>query len=285
MVDILFLISRRTWVSIEDICSLCVPNIKYARRVMRRLIENRLVNHVRCQLFIDRKGPGLNFYSLSKLGAKTIGIERYNEPQTPTSTSLLHYYGISTLISAFQYFSNCSTDCKTKYLTAKELQIENAFQTYFYECRDSETTENFIIPDFVIGFSSGCFSKLILGEVDTGTESIYSKTDNARSIENKFRSVAAYQRLQIHNFFCEILESDFDTFTYLHITNGGPERISKLVNACKSVTGIDNIRIAPVNSILPTRAVEKGKLKISYEEIFKPVWIDPLTGTSTTMMN
>lgn len=249
---------------------------------MRRLIENNLIKHVRCQLFIDRKGPGLNFYSLTHHGAKYLDLEQFIEPVNPTSTNLLHYYGINTAISAFDHFSNKASDFHTDYLTAKEIQIDNAFFTFFNEIRGKNNDFQFIIPDFIISFGTYTKNKLIFGELDTGTEPIHLKKNASKSIENKFKSIAGYQSLNIQNFFQPLFKFNYDSFTYLHITNGSSKRIHHIIKICQSLANLKNVYVTDINSILPIRSIKKGKLFLSYDQLFAPVWIDLTNGNNTS---
>jgi len=214
--DILKLCHERNWISIYDIVSLFIPNIKYARRTMSKLTKLGWIQTIRCPIR-PQKGQGLNFYSLTREGIKRIDCycKKYKPPKIPTGTNLLHYFIINTFLTGFKVIQQKFPGFKVQSLSDKQLQIKNRFYNYA-KYHNDET--QIVMPDFALSLGDRNRQILFIGEADTCTETICSPVKRVRTIENKFKSVREYLDNNIYGFFNEFFDYEFQTFSYLHIT-------------------------------------------------------------------
>lgn len=265
--EVLHLCHERTWVSIYDIVALLISNIKYARNTMLFLKRQGLVKLVRCPIF-EKTGPGLNYYALTRKGIGVIAPNRGKqyEAKMPTSVHLEHHHIINIMLTGFQVLSQLHTSLKVETLSEKSLQRDNEFYEYALKYCSSQI----IIPDFVLCIGDDDEKMLFLGEVDTCTETLHSKKENARTIENKFKSVREYKNENIQNFFNKIFNYNFSHFSYLHITTGDENRIKKILKMCND---IEDVYICQDKQILPQIVKDKkGQVKLSYKNLISPVW-------------
>lgn len=256
--EILKLIHDRVWLSIEDILPI-IPNIKYARRVMGKLTNEKFIKCVRFPIF-NKTGPGSNFYSLLKKGYQELFSTTYGfkEHKFVSGTNLLHYYIINSVLTGFLVISHQFADLKSSFLTEKQIRSENNFFRYFFHI-EKKYQVNLAYPDFILCLSDGIDKSLFFGEVDTGTEVISSDKRQAKTIQNKFKTFAFFKEHNIFKFFNTHFDYDFEDFTYLHITTGNETRIANLAISCD----LSNVLITSAENIYP---------KNNYENFFKPIW-------------
>ncbi len=268
---ILQLCFNRTWITINDVVSLFIPNMKYAHRFMSKLDNDGLIKTVRVPMF-NKKGKGYNFYSLSKEGCKELlgNNKGYRNPIIPTVTHLYHHYLINTFLTGSLKLSVKFPELISTSISEKELKKNNEFYSYIYE--RVENPESFLkaIPDFIFSIGTKDKQKLFIGEVDTGTETVKSASYSAKSIERKFDTMLLYQQYGIIDFFSKLFNYSFNSFSYLHVTTGNLSRIRYINAVANKVIGDEfDVFITSDDLILPVIIKDAS---IDYSSIISPVW-------------
>lgn len=266
---ILHLCYYRTWISVLDVVSLFIPNIKYACRYMNKLKNDGLIQIVRVPMF-DKKGKGHNFYSLTRNGFKEISgtAKGYKTPVIPTSTHLLHHFIINTFLTGVKSLEKQFPELITSSMSEKELKLNNEFYSFIYENVDDPDKFIKIIPDFVISIGNKNNRKLFLGEVDTCTETVKSASFSSKSIENKFKILKQYMEYKIIKFFSSLYNYNYVNFSYLHITTGNLSRIKYINNVAKKILSDEiDLYIGNSDDLIPNLEDE-----VSYSSLISPIW-------------
>lgn len=249
-INILRFLSQRSWPGIIDITLLFIPNLKYARRVMSSFCKKQWAIQLQCPLF-NQKGPGLKFYALTKKGGSRIGLI-LRDPRPPTGINLLHHTIANSILTGFEILSGHYPGFVVQILTDRQLRQDSGFAANF-------------IPDFALCLGDGKTKRLFLGEVDVCTETLSERNSSAKTIEQKFMRLSD----DFLGYFSASFSYQFEDFTYLHITSGGPERIKHLEALCRNIEA--KILLTTAKNILPVKQ-EKG---YCYDSLLAQIWLKP----------
>ena len=257
---ILALISERSWASIGDILPI-IPNLKYARRVMRDLSRLGLVKHTQCSLPFQSRGPGMNFYAL-KNSASRFFDSPIKEPKIPTSTHLFHFFITNTFLTGFQVLSQINDGFVAYGIAEKELRSM---------CQEFHKTEFSLqrtgIPDFALCIGARNTMRLFLGEVDVETETISNECVDSNTIANKFDSIKRTCKLGLLEKLSARFSFTFNNFSYLHVTSGDESRVKKVIQAVKNSNPSFPVYVSCFNSFCSPAE--------SYEKLIERVWYSP----------
>jgi hypothetical protein len=251
--NILSLMSERVWVSIEDVLPL-VPNLKYARRIMRNLMNLGLVKHTQCSLPFQSRGPGMNFYALQSSASRFFDTP-INEPKIPTSTHLYHYYITNTVLTGITILSNTHDGFVVNCAAEKELR--SMCQEFNKTDFSSQRTG---IPDFAFCIGTKDRSQLFLGEVDAETETISNKAVDSNTIANKFDGIKRSAKLGLLKTLSNKFSFDFTKFSYLIITSGDESRAKRIIE--------ETVKCNPTFPVYVSCFADFN----SYEQLIERVW-------------
>jgi hypothetical protein len=255
--NILALLSERTWVSIEDIL-IIIPNLKYARRVMRELMNLGLVKHTQCSLPFQSRGPGMNFYALKKASERFFDSQ-IKEPKLPTSTHLYHFYITNFFLTGFNALSKSHNGFLSDKIAEKELR------SMCHEFSYSEfSSQRIAIPDFALSIGSREYRRLFLGEVDTKTETISNDSADSLTIANKFDSITRSAKKGLLEKLSATFSFKFSEFSYLLITSGNNARINNIVDEINKVSPSFPVYVSCFTDFLSK--------DISYEKLIERTW-------------
>lgn len=259
------------YITIHNITPSIFGNFKYAQQVLTKLTKENLLCKETCSLFPTTKGAGMNFYTLNMKGYKALtGSARgFRKKSVPTSTHLLHYYIPNMFLSGIKaLFPNSST------LSEREIKENESFYNHYLSTQTTYSP-SFAIPDFAFLIKTKNNNKLFLGEVDTETENITSSRYKGKSIEEKFVSFSHYYDNGIYDYFAKLLNVDIYGFTYLHITTGKKDRISKINHVCKRINPDMPILITSANKILPIISYDKNRIAhVDNTPLLDGLWLD-----------
>lgn len=262
------------YITIHNICPLIFINFKYAQQVLTKLTKENLLSKESCSLFPTTKGAGMNFYTLTTKGVKALtgSAKGFRKKTAPTSTHLLHYYISNMFLTGIE---NLFPDSFTQ--SEREIKENESFYNYYLNTEDTYSV-SFAIPDFAFLIKSKNGNNLFLGEVDTETENIISTKYKSKSIEEKFISFSHYYDKGIYDYFSNQFNIEITGFTYLHITTGKKDRISKINHLCKKLNPTMPILVTSANKILPTITYDKNRVaSVDNSPLLYGLWLDVKT--------
>jgi hypothetical protein len=201
-----------------------IPNLKYARRVLVKLINKDLVKSVQCSMPFQSRGPGLNFYALRTQASRFFDTS-VREQKIPTGTHLYHFYITNTILTGFKTLSNNHQGFEVKSAAEKELR------SMCHEFQQSDfSSKKTGVPDFALAIGSKDKMRLFLGEVDAKTETIINSADDSNTIANKFDDIKRTCKLGLLDKLSKYFSFEFSNFSYLIITSGDESRAIKIIN-------------------------------------------------------